>query len=58
MARLKGQGEGKNRMREMDTVRGSRSSTKESREEDGRVKGTYWRGGGGMEEWERYEQKR
>lgn len=41
MARLKGQGEGKNRMREMDTVRGSRKSTKESREEDVRVKGTY-----------------
>ena len=56
MARLKGQGEGKNRMSEMDTVRGNRSSTKESREEDVRVKGTYWRGGGGREKggvWKR-----
>ncbi len=58
MARLKGQGEGKNRMRETDTVRESRSSTKESGEEDGRVKGTHWRGGGGREECGRDEQKR
>ena len=40
MARLKGKGErGGNRLREMETVRGSRSYTKESGE-DARVKGT------------------
>lgn len=38
MARPKGQEEGKNRMRQMDTVKGSRNGTKESGE-DGRVKG-------------------
>lgn len=41
----------------MDTVRRRRSSTKESEEEDGRVKGTYWRVGG-RDEQERWQEWR
>lgn len=41
----------------MDTVRRRRSRTKESEEEDGRVKGTYWRVGG-RDEQERWQEWR
>lgn len=44
MARLKGQGEGEKKQNERNG-HSERGSTKERRE-DGRVKGTYWRGGG------------